>query len=486
MAIARGEFTVSNLSDGATGRGISSIVEQFYLSTSKTTQTGGSWSTTMPTWEPGKYVWTRSLITYTTGTPATETTTPLVSSEWEAANNVKDYVQSRGENLVTNGTALLKNNTNFSAFTFDGYDSVGANGSFTTIAGASGAAIDELIPINPNLTYRMSYYIKASPYVGARAYGYVSCYDSDGLVIGPQNTAFRSDTLTELASELKNGDTTVHLVDASNWDNEGTAGVSTNLRSLIFWNYVNSSGYPYPPLTYSRNYVRNAWDPGSIDFVSNTVTLRVPWEDGTYPAGTKVSNGTGGGTFKYIAGYNFVTPADWTKYSGTIGGIDYSGADVSSKFRPGTATVKVGWLLNREISGGKAWLSNVSFNIDVASPDDVRQSVVTHDADLTAHGIKFTEISQTVNGLGEVVGTHTTNISELTAASLEISQTLEKGGENLLPNPTFGTKNMADKGGWSTGYLMQLLAARFAGKTMAEMLVTLQGKTIQDLIDYNY
>lgn len=85
---------------GATGRGISTIVEQFYLSTSKTTQTGGSWSTTMPTWSPGKYVWTRSLITYTTGTPATSTTEPLVSSEWEAVNEL----EIGGRNLAVYST----------------------------------------------------------------------------------------------------------------------------------------------------------------------------------------------------------------------------------------------------------------------------------------------------------------------------------------------------------------------------------------------
>lgn len=87
-------------STGATGRGVSSIVEEFYLSTSKTTQTGGSWSTTMPTWSPGKYVWTRSKITYTSGSPATETTTPLVSSEWEVVNEI----QVGGRNLVRNSS----------------------------------------------------------------------------------------------------------------------------------------------------------------------------------------------------------------------------------------------------------------------------------------------------------------------------------------------------------------------------------------------
>lgn len=98
---------------GATGRGVSSIVEQFYLSTSKTTQVGGNWTTTMPTWKPGKYIWTRSLITYTSGTPPTSTTEPLVSSEWEAANDAleeaKDYTdeidrknETKSGNLLTN------------------------------------------------------------------------------------------------------------------------------------------------------------------------------------------------------------------------------------------------------------------------------------------------------------------------------------------------------------------------------------------------
>ena len=52
---------------GATGKGVSSIVEQYYKSTSATALSGGSWSTTYPGWESGKYIWTRSVITYTDG-----------------------------------------------------------------------------------------------------------------------------------------------------------------------------------------------------------------------------------------------------------------------------------------------------------------------------------------------------------------------------------------------------------------------------------
>lgn len=53
---------------GAAGRGIKGVQEQYYLSTSKTAQEGGSWQTSQPTWSAGKYVWTRSLITYSDST----------------------------------------------------------------------------------------------------------------------------------------------------------------------------------------------------------------------------------------------------------------------------------------------------------------------------------------------------------------------------------------------------------------------------------
>lgn len=53
---------------GSSGKGIASIVEEYYQSTSATTLSGGSWSTTPPTWVDGKYIWTRSVITYTDNT----------------------------------------------------------------------------------------------------------------------------------------------------------------------------------------------------------------------------------------------------------------------------------------------------------------------------------------------------------------------------------------------------------------------------------
>ena len=59
--------------DGADGKGVKSIVEQYYKSASATSLSGGSWSATYPGWENGKYIWTRSIITYTDNSTTTTT-----------------------------------------------------------------------------------------------------------------------------------------------------------------------------------------------------------------------------------------------------------------------------------------------------------------------------------------------------------------------------------------------------------------------------
>ena len=64
--------------DGMDGRGITSVVEQYYLSTSSTQLSGGSWDDTPPEWVEGMYFWTRSVITYTSGSP--HTTDPMMVS----------------------------------------------------------------------------------------------------------------------------------------------------------------------------------------------------------------------------------------------------------------------------------------------------------------------------------------------------------------------------------------------------------------------
>lgn len=74
--------------DGAQGTGVSAIESQFYLSTSKTSPTGGSWQTDMPVWSSGKYLWTRNKITYSN--PASvKYTEPMCDSSWEAIYSIE-------------------------------------------------------------------------------------------------------------------------------------------------------------------------------------------------------------------------------------------------------------------------------------------------------------------------------------------------------------------------------------------------------------
>ena len=60
------------------------VAEQYYLSASKTAQTGGAWSATAPEWEAGSYLWTRSAITYSDG--SVEYTAPIADTTWELAD----------------------------------------------------------------------------------------------------------------------------------------------------------------------------------------------------------------------------------------------------------------------------------------------------------------------------------------------------------------------------------------------------------------
>lgn len=67
---------------GDQGVSITSVQPQYYLSTSASEPTGGSWGTTL-NWTTGKYIWTRDLITYSNN--STSTSTPVYNSALTSA-----------------------------------------------------------------------------------------------------------------------------------------------------------------------------------------------------------------------------------------------------------------------------------------------------------------------------------------------------------------------------------------------------------------
>ena len=88
---------------GATGNGAKSITPEYYLSTSATTQTGGSWSPNM-TWSSGKYLWTRSKCVWTNGT--TTTTTPVLADALNNANQTANQAAGKAQNAQDRVAAL--------------------------------------------------------------------------------------------------------------------------------------------------------------------------------------------------------------------------------------------------------------------------------------------------------------------------------------------------------------------------------------------
>lgn len=96
---------------GAAGKGVTSIVEQYYKSTSATSLAGGSWSTTYPGWESGKYIWTRSVITYTDNTTSTTTAVCVTGTKGDTgAKGDKGDTGATGAigETLSNGKLLYK------------------------------------------------------------------------------------------------------------------------------------------------------------------------------------------------------------------------------------------------------------------------------------------------------------------------------------------------------------------------------------------
>lgn len=108
-----------SLIKGSDGRSIEDVDVEFYLSDSKTSQTGGSWSTAQPQWESGTYLWTRTVITYDDG--SVERTTPQVDTSWEAASDVEESLSGQIGDIQQTVTTTTNRVTTLEQ-TADGWD----------------------------------------------------------------------------------------------------------------------------------------------------------------------------------------------------------------------------------------------------------------------------------------------------------------------------------------------------------------------------
>lgn len=118
---------ITHESSGGSGQGgaavgISGMAEEYYLSISDTTPTGGEWSQAQPVWSEGHYIWTRGKISWTDST--TTYTTPVmarvITDIAEQADKATWYVWSdeegqhitsqkhsiEGANLLMSGSSI--------------------------------------------------------------------------------------------------------------------------------------------------------------------------------------------------------------------------------------------------------------------------------------------------------------------------------------------------------------------------------------------
>lgn len=95
---------------GADGRGVSALVQQYYLSTSDTTQTGGQWSTAQPEWQEDHYIWERTEITWLNSDQTTSVTytTPVLAQALNGANALASQVQA---DLIENYSTTTQTDT---------------------------------------------------------------------------------------------------------------------------------------------------------------------------------------------------------------------------------------------------------------------------------------------------------------------------------------------------------------------------------------
>lgn len=300
------------------------------------------------------------------------------------ADDIKDYIGARSDNLITNGFGELGNNTNIGGI-FDGADRIVGKGSFRQEEANKSLLFSEHIVIDNKKVYNFDYYMHTLKGVG-RSYAMICPYDVDGVRItfpslGGRN--YNSTTpvkFTKLVKPLKVGDTEVFVEDVSLWNGQAPQDYQ---RSIIMWGYKNSFGYTYPDGTYSQLIQMRTYDIGAVDITANKITLNKPWavvnpnsSDGIFPVGHTLSPTSDGSTYLYLSGHvNIQVPTTYTKYSHLISG---SSEFANTTIIPvETGSIQLGFLLNRDTTGEKSWLNGLrlrDYTDTYKLNDDVRET----------------------------------------------------------------------------------------------------------------
>ena len=277
-----------------------------------------------------------------------------------------------------------------------------------------------MFPVASGRTYKITFDLKINTkdthpwYIALRPYDAAKNAISRSSVYKPVSATGCD---TTLAAELKNGDTTVTLTNASSWPTSRTNQL-IGICNRLAWGY-------------NRAY---AWQPYASKS-GNVLTLKSAWNQGTFAAGTKVSEFEYGSTYDYpLIISNANLPTEWTTYECTF---DISNLMYSCKYvQFGT----LGYSMNYSMR-----------NIRIECIDDIQLNHWEDDSpELTKQGVltspEFNDIGMPIRYVRDTINGNTVN----TANHWNEFQVYNYVGENIAwgKNLTYG-QNTTQKGTYS-------------------------------------
>ena len=226
---------------GATGTGVASMTQQYYMSDSKTTQSGGSWVESMPVWSNGKYLWTRYKVVYKNPS-STIYTTPVCDSSWEAVNeetvNRQSAIETKANEITSKVSETYVSNSAFEHYQKD------VTSQFTQTKNDFTWSINQSVTDAKN---EMSGQIDS---VNGRVDGlkqttdnvnnYMS-FDNDGLTLGKSDSAFKTKITNQEWSIQKNGAKVTYINDQTMYITDGQFTQSLKIGNFGFVPRANGS-----------------------------------------------------------------------------------------------------------------------------------------------------------------------------------------------------------------------------------------------------
>lgn len=244
--------------NGDPGKSVVSIEHEFYLSTSKTEQTGGEWVLVQPEWIDNTYLWIRNKITYE-NPYSIEYTEPYVDASWEVSgivqDNLDEYINSndsRVEVIEKDVTDVSKDASNANS-TIDGLinelgsyakkDEIPDTSNFTTVS-----EVNTLInKSNDNFTVKIEEINRLLNELGetsnenfSQFFKYFK-FDTDGLTIGRSDSIIRLVMDNDIVKFMCEGKEVAYFSDSKLFITDGEFVNSIKIGKFSFLPKSNGS-----------------------------------------------------------------------------------------------------------------------------------------------------------------------------------------------------------------------------------------------------